>query len=46
MDNAPIHHSLKYKEFYTFNNVFFNPAYSPMLNPIEEFFSLLKFHIK
>ena len=46
MDNATIHKSGKFKEFFEFNNVFYNPPYSPMLNPIEEFFSLFKYYIK
>ena len=44
MDNARIHHARIVKEFIQQNNmcVEFLPPYSPMLNPIEEVFSLLK----
>jgi len=44
MDNAKFHHSKIVKEILNSNNIVFKylPAYSPQLNPIEEFFSMLK----
>lgn len=44
MDNARIHHSLDVINFLRIHNIPFRflVAYSPELNPIEEFFSMLK----
>ena len=41
MDNAKI-----IKIFLSKINVFYAPPYSPFLNPIEEFFSVLKSRIR
>jgi hypothetical protein len=45
-DNAPIHHARLLRPFYNHINVLFSPAYSPYLNPIEEYFSRVKFHFR
>jgi len=44
MDNVRFHHSPKVKALLTTNNICFKyiPPYSPQLNPIEEFFSMVK----
>ena len=44
MDNARFHHSREIQNLLNENNIFFKylPPYSPMLNPIEEFFSMIK----
>lgn len=44
MDNCRFHHRLDVKHYLTTNNINFLylPAYSPQLNPIEEYFSHLK----
>lgn len=44
MDNARIHHTEGVRSLLTTNNILFGflPAYSPQLNPIEEFFSMVK----
>ncbi|KAM0678808.1 hypothetical protein BDAP_000593 [Binucleata daphniae] len=44
MDNAKIHHATQFKPWVQANNISIRylPAYSPQLNPIEEFFSCLK----
>jgi transposase len=44
MDNCRFHHRLDVKQFLIEKNILFMylPAYSPQLNPIEEFFSYLK----
>ena len=39
MDNASIHHARAVKNILTKYNVLFLPSYSPMLNPIELWFS-------
>ena len=45
-DNAPIHHAKILKKLYSCINVFFGLGYSPFLNPIEEFFALIKWKIR
>ena len=44
MDNCPFHKSLAVADELSRNNisVVFLPPYSPQLNPIEEFFSMIK----
>lgn len=44
MDNVRFHHTHAVKNFMSVNNINYKylPAYSPQLNPIEEFFSMLK----
>jgi transposase len=44
LDNLRVHHSKRVKDFCEDNNLqlVFNIAYSPELNPIENFFSLVK----
>ena len=42
MDNAKIHKCNIIKPLFSHLNIFYNAPYSPFLNPIEEFFSLLK----
>lgn len=44
MDNCRFHHSREVANVLTSNNIVFKflPAYSPQLNPIEEFFSMIK----
>ena len=44
MDNVRFHHSNRVKTLLNHNGILFKflPAYSPQLNPIEEFFSMLK----
>jgi transposase len=44
MDNSRFHHRSDVKQFLINNNINFLylPAYSPQLNPIEEYFSHLK----
>ena len=48
MDNASFHHSERIKKMCSEAGVklLYLPPYSPDLNPIEEFFSELKSHIK
>lgn len=42
MDNCKIHKTKKIQQFYENLYVVFNAPYSPMLNPIEEIFGLVK----
>jgi len=44
MDNCPFHKSLMVTQCLARNNILvrFLPTYSPQLNPIEEFFSMIK----
>lgn len=44
MDNVKFHHSQIIKTVFNNHNISFKylPAYSPQLNPIEEFFSMIK----
>jgi transposase len=42
MDNAQIHRANILYEIFRRINVFYAPPYSPFLNPIEEYFSLVK----
>ena len=44
MDNARFHHSRKVLDFLKINHISYKflPAYSPQLNPIEEYFSMIK----
>jgi transposase len=42
MDNARIHHAKILKPIFCKLNIFYSPAYSPFLNPIEEYFAILK----
>ena len=44
MDNCRFHHTRDVANIFAQNNIVFKflPAYSPQLNPIEEFFSMLK----
>lgn len=42
MDNAKIHTAKNIKHLFGSLNIFYGPGYSPFLNPIEEFFSVLK----
>lgn len=44
MDNCRFHHSASVATLFRENNIVFHflPAYSPQLNPIEEFFSMMK----
>jgi transposase len=42
MDNAAIHKAKILKPLFSKLNIFYSAPYSPFLNPIEEFFSLLK----
>ncbi len=46
MDNAKIHHAIILRDLASTVNFFFGAPYSPMLNPIEEFFGLLKHYIR
>lgn len=46
MDNAKIHHANILKSLFCKLNIFYGPAYSPFLNPIEEFFAFFKSHIR
>jgi len=46
MDNAKIHHAKSIENLRNKINFFFNAPYSPMLNPIEEFFGLTKHNIR
>lgn len=48
MDNARIHHSILFKQYADENSirVEYLPPYSPQLNPIEEYFSKLKYTIR
>ncbi len=46
MDNATIHKAKEQKEFFSYLNVFYNAAYTPMYNCIEEIFSIFKYHLR
>ena len=46
MDNAHTHHARILKLLYYNINILFGAAYSPFLNPIEEFFSYLKHRLR
>ena len=46
MDNAKIHKCKALKPLFSKINIFYNAPYSPFLNPIEEFFALLKHKIR
>ena len=41
-----MHHSKVLKKLYQIISVFFSPAYSPFLNPIEELFAHIKFKLR
>ena len=42
MDNASIHKRISTQKFLHSMNIFYNAPYSPFLNPIENFFGLVK----
>jgi transposase len=46
MDNAQIHKANILKETFSKLNIFSNAPYSPFLNPIEEFFAILKARVR
>jgi len=46
LDNAPIHRAKMLKPFLQFFQVLFNAPYSPLPNPIEEYFGNLKFNYR
>jgi transposase len=48
MDNAPVHHGGRIKEICAAAGVLlvYLPPYSPNMNPIEKFFSVLKSQLK
>jgi transposase len=48
MDNAPIHHGGRIEQICVAAGVllFYLPPYSPDMNPIEKFFSVLKSQLK
>ncbi|CEP19829.1 hypothetical protein [Parasitella parasitica] len=48
MDNAPIHKNQSVKQLIESqgHKCIYLPAYSPFLNPIEEFWSKVKYHVK
>ena len=45
-DNARIHHAKILKDFFSYINIFYCPAYSPFLNPIEEVFFNFKLKLQ
>jgi transposase len=46
MDNAPIHRAKILKTMFSYLNIMYGAAYSPFLNPIEEFFANIKNKIR
>ena len=46
MDYAQCHHGKLLHNLCKKINVFYNPPYSPFLNPIEEVFGLFKYYLR
>lgn len=42
----PTHHSKIHKDLYYQVFIMYGAAYSPILNPIEEFFAYLKYYLR